>query len=196
MVHSPLLAQIQVTYGNGAFKKHLSTPPPPPCFSQAPTLRPCYPPSGIVSIVAIPGWVAAHCGVAGYPIIHSQGHIGRKGWEMEGWRGGQMESLHPAARTWSSGDDTTLVKEEETQLVKKRKRFQVVNDAITNATDRAHTHLLFRFSHGSCAVTSAAKQDEHARKWLPLNAAYRFLIFETVIKMPLIKDKKYFKCFK
>lgn len=56
------------------------------CFSQAPTLRPCYPPSGIVSIVAIPGWVAAHCGVAGYPIIHSQGHVGRKGWEMEGWR--------------------------------------------------------------------------------------------------------------
>ncbi len=30
MVHSPLLAQIQVTYGNGAFKKHLFTPPPPP----------------------------------------------------------------------------------------------------------------------------------------------------------------------
>lgn len=29
MVHSPPLAQIQVTYGNGAFKKHPSTPPPP-----------------------------------------------------------------------------------------------------------------------------------------------------------------------
>lgn len=29
MVHSPLLAQIQVTYGNRAFKKHLFTPPPP-----------------------------------------------------------------------------------------------------------------------------------------------------------------------
>lgn len=28
MVHSPLLAQIQVTYGNGTFKKHLFTPPP------------------------------------------------------------------------------------------------------------------------------------------------------------------------
>lgn len=48
-------------------------------FSQAPALQPCYLASRIVSTIAVPGWVAAHCRVAGYPIIHSQGHKGREG---------------------------------------------------------------------------------------------------------------------
>lgn len=48
-------------------------------FSQAPALQPCYLASRIVSTITVPGWVAAHCRVAGYPIIHSQGHKGREG---------------------------------------------------------------------------------------------------------------------
>lgn len=55
------------------WQRHLQEASLPPssssCFSQAPTLQPCYPPSGIVWIVALPGWVPAHSGVAGYPII-------------------------------------------------------------------------------------------------------------------------------
>lgn len=93
-----------------------------------------------------------------------------------GWTDGRRAvSLHPAARTWSSGDDTL-------QLVKKRKRLQVVN-AITDATDQAHTHLLFRFRDGSCALTSVAKQDEHGEE--EKNTTGRILIyfnaFETLI---------------
>lgn len=42
------------------------------------------------------------------------------------------------------------------QLVKKKKRLQVVN-AMTAAVERAHTHLLFTFRDGLHALTREAK---------------------------------------
>lgn len=69
------------------------------CFSQAPALSLCYPPTRIVSTVATPGWVIAQRRVAGYPIIHSQGRISSKDGKTEGGQGCSILGW------WSSAED-------------------------------------------------------------------------------------------
>lgn len=85
------LARVQVTYGNGAFKKHLSIPPPPPPpLTQSPAPWPrLHQPGGIVSIVAIPGLCALSVG--------RTSHNSQSRSEARGMRdGGQDRSLHPS----------------------------------------------------------------------------------------------------
>lgn len=144
------------------WQRHLqeaSFHPSSSCFSPTPALRPCYPPSGIVSIVAIPWRVAAHSRVACYPIMHSQGHIG---WEDERWWG-WTDGWKVGIPSYSCSD--VKFRRQHSAAGGDEKRFPVVKDAITNRTNLAHTHLLVRLGHSSCALNGAVKHDGHTKHY-------------------------------
>lgn len=70
---------------------------------------------------------------------------------MDRWKEGRV-SPSSDVRSWGDGSE---------QLLKTGSGFRWL--MITNATEQAHTHLIFRCSHSSCALTGAAKQDEHGK---------------------------------
>lgn len=146
IAHSPLLAQIQVTYGNGTFKKHLATPPPRPSPASLSSSHPV-----TIAVLLQLLQYEADCTLWGGRISHNLQSRSRWLERMrdEGWTDGRTSSVRLLRRD-VQGQHSSF------SWWRNRSGFR-----STDATNWEHAEPLLRVGHGTCTLASTAKHNEH-----------------------------------